>query len=133
MGDPWVPARPDIVPGDWVKGLVDNGNHAEVRVGTITGTLDLDTDVVEGTIDVPWSEEDELHGWCAVWEEDGPSVEFTFDPLGGAYLCDLNAAGWDLQAGHHVAVGYHEPDGDTVLTMFFEPTFRMMLPIAMTP
>lgn len=46
--DTWLPARPDIEPGDYMYGPVDDGNASSMRVGAITGNLDMDTDTITG-------------------------------------------------------------------------------------
>jgi len=106
---------------------VDNGYTSTLQIGEITGVLDLGLDVIAGTITAPWPGET-LDGWCDVWVEDGPRIGFTVSADGGPYACDLAAAGWDLQAGQLVAVGYVEPDGDRVMNMFSEELLNLYLP-----
>ena len=120
QADDWMTEQPDIVVGDWVYGSVDNGHSSSVRVGGITGDLDVDTDTVSGIISASWFGEP-LLALCAVWEESGPQVEFETGPGGGSYSCDLGALGWDLLPGHQVAVQYREPDGDGVINVFRAP------------
>jgi uncharacterized repeat protein (TIGR01451 family) len=117
LGDPWVPSRPDIQPGDRVFGTVDNGYSSTVRIGTITGELDVDADIISGTIDANWFT-DTLNGNCGVWEPGGPGIDFTVDPDGGSYSCDFGAVGWDLLPGQNVGVQYEEPDEDYVINVF---------------
>lgn len=117
----WMPDQPDLLPGDWIFGRVDNGEVGTVRIGTIDGVLDTNADTVAGTIDANWFS-DLLYGNCSIWEENGPdSEEFLVDPNGGAYDCDFSAE-WDIQPGHSVAVQYQEPDNDWVINMFEDPT-----------
>jgi uncharacterized repeat protein (TIGR01451 family) len=121
QGDDWLfEQQPDIVPGDWVSGSVDNGHSGSVRVGTITGDLDVGADTASGTISASWFSQP-LLALCAVWEEFGPQVEFVTGPGGGSYSCNLGALGWDLLPGNHVAVQYREPDGDWVINVFHVP------------
>ncbi len=54
VGDPWRPQHPDIQPGDWVYGSVDNGYTAAVHIGQITGAVDVDADSVSGTVAASW-------------------------------------------------------------------------------
>jgi uncharacterized repeat protein (TIGR01451 family) len=117
LGDPWAPSRPDMAPGDWLFGTMDNGYSGTVRMGTITGDLDVDADTISGTINASWFTET-LNGWCQVWEEGGPGSGFTVDPAGGTYSCSFGLMGWDLLPGHQVGVEYQEPDGDNVINIF---------------
>jgi uncharacterized repeat protein (TIGR01451 family) len=126
LAEPWVPDRPDIQPGDWVYGQVDNGYTSTVRVGTINGVLDLVADTVAGTIDADWFTEP-LTGSCNVWQESGPGSEFPVDPDGGTYSCDFSTMGWDLLPGQQVAVSYREPDGDRVWNVFRSPAPNLQL------
>jgi uncharacterized repeat protein (TIGR01451 family) len=115
----WSPAQPDIAVGDWVYGSTDDDSSTSARVGAITADLDVDTDVVSGTITAPWFS-GTLDGLCTIWEESGPEVAFTTG-TGGSYSCDLGGEGWDLKPGDDVAVQYQEPDGDWVLNHFHVP------------
>ncbi len=116
----WSPAEPDIVPGDWVYAALSNRLTSSVRVGTITGALDIASDTVSGNISAPWFTQT-LRVSCEIWEEDAPKTgEISADPNGGAYLYDFGADGWDLQPGQTVAVRYSEPDGDQVINVFRE-------------
>jgi hypothetical protein len=122
--DDWDPEQPDIAPDDWVYTLLDNGYASTVQVGTVSGDLDLDGDTVAGNIYADWFTET-LNANCSVWEEGGPGTDFTVDPDGGSYFCDIGALGWDLQAGDDVAVQYQEPDGDWVINVFSSPWMRV--------
>jgi hypothetical protein len=95
-----------------------------VQVGTITGDLDLDGDAISGNVFADWFTET-LNANCSVWEEGGPGTDFTVDPDGGSYFCDIGAMGWDVQPGDDVAVQYQEPDGDWVINMFESPWMRV--------
>jgi len=124
LGDPWDPERPDIQAGDYVYGEMDNGYTSTVRMGLITGTLDLEADTIAGKIYADWFT-GPLDGWCGVREEGGPGDGFQFDPDGGSYFCDFGAMDWDLRAGHQVGIQYREPDGDTVINIFEAPWMRV--------
>jgi uncharacterized repeat protein (TIGR01451 family) len=119
LDDPWVPGRPDIETGDRVYGRLDNGYTSTVRMGTITGDVDVDNDTIGGNITADWFE-DTLYAWCSVWEDGGPWQDFEIDPKGGSYFCDFTGE-WDLLPGHDVGVTYQEPDGDQVINVFAYP------------
>ncbi len=120
LGD-WQPTQPDLAPGDWVYGTLSTGETRAARMGTITGNLDIVQDRVSGTITAAWFAQP-LQGSCTVWEPGAPpSIDFSVAPNGGAYHCDLGAAGWDLRPGQQIAVAYFEPDRDQVLQVFREP------------
>ena len=120
----WTKGQPDIQPGDWVYGLTEEGYTSTVRVGTITGNLDSTTDSVSGTITANWFS-NPLRGNCGVWEPNGPGIDFTVDPNGGAYHCTFND--WPILPGQNVGVQYQEPDGDWVINVFRLPTPDMDL------
>lgn len=129
IGDPWVPERPDIVPGDWVQAWIDPLEiSGEVQVGDITGVMDLDADVVSGTITAPWLAA-AVSGSCAVLQDMAPTVNFQADPNGGSYVCDFGNAGWDLQPGHQVLVRYWEPDAHSIMNQFPDLTMQPVLGI----
>ena len=117
-GDYWSPPNPDIQPGDRVT-VTATALELEAAVnpvGTVTGSLDMDADTVEGTIHADWFNQT-LNAECNVWEENGPYYEFTVDSNGGPYACDFTPD-WDLLPGQQVGVGYQEPDGDWVYNAF---------------
>ena len=117
---------PDLLPGDWIYGRVDNGYTSTVHIGAINGDLDIVSDTVSGNIDANWFTE-MLDGRCSVWEENGPDdQEFMVDPDGGDYFCDFSGE-WDIQPGHQVAVQYQEPDGDWVINIFRDPAPDMRI------
>lgn len=107
----WSGPQPDILPGDWVYGVVDNGYANVVQVGNIDGVLDVDNDLVTTTLNVSWFTQT-LNVNCNV--ENGPGEGFTLDPNGGIHVTDFFTLGWDLQPGQNVWLWYQEPDGDQV-------------------
>ncbi len=120
VGDPWIGEPPDVVAGDWVHAWIDSVPAAgQVRAGAITATVEVDTDLVFGTISAPWLS-DPLEARCLIAEEGAPEIELQVDPNGGAYLCDFGAAGWDLQPEHQVVVLYWDPEGHRVINQFPE-------------
>ena len=116
----WIPAQPDLQESDWVYAAADGEMYAAVRIGQITGDLDVDADTISGIMNVPWFT-DPLQGDCGVWVENGPGTGFTVDPDGGSYACDFAALGWDLLPGQDVGVGYREPAGNQVYNVFRDP------------
>ena len=127
-GEDWVPGPGvDIVPGDWVYGLVDNGYTNTVHVGTINGEVNVDANTVSGTIDAPWLAPDLVTVSCEIHEENGESLEvYSIYPDGGAFLCDFGGK-WDIEPGHNVAVNYTEPDSDRVQTHPPNPTPYLLI------
>jgi hypothetical protein len=120
----WQGDQPDIVPGDWVFGRVDNGFTGEVQVGAIYGVVDVNTDSITGWLDVPWyvGVADPLDVDCEPWGAwgDGQNAPVKYstaspDGLSGAvpnYYCEWNPASeWDVLVGQELAVAYVEPDG----------------------
>ena len=112
----WTPDQPDIVPGDWVYGELDNGYTSDARVGTIDGAVNVNTDVVSGTIQASWITE-MVDVRCQIHEDNGPGDIYVpnVDPDGGTFFCDFSGT-WDIQPGHNVVVNYTEPDRDQVQT-----------------
>jgi uncharacterized repeat protein (TIGR01451 family) len=115
----WTGQQPDIVPGDWVYGLVESDSYTtSVHIGTITGTLDVVSNTVSGNVYADWFTQT-LNGNCGVWVQDGPNRDFQVEPDGGSYLCDFSP--FDLLPDQDVYVEYREPDGDWVLNVFRQP------------
>jgi hypothetical protein len=91
-GDDWLPQQPDIVPGDWVYFLSDDGYDNAIQVGDIQGDLDVDNDSVSGPIYAEWFIE-ELNVECHPWggPPDTPGKNSTAAPDGSVpYSCQ-----WD--------------------------------------
>ncbi len=120
LGDPWHPQRPDIEVGDWVHGTTETGYTTTVRIGEITGYLDLDNDRITGTVHASWFE-GLLNGQCWIDGIGNSGREFSIDADGGTYTCDFSDV-WDLTPNESVSVQYQEPDGDWVRAVFQEPT-----------
>jgi uncharacterized repeat protein (TIGR01451 family) len=116
MESPWVPERPNIEPGDWVYGLVDNSYDAWVRVGTITGEVDTAADEVTGKVDVSWLPQDEnVNLLCDPWDASEGTVpkEDTVKPDNtDVYTCSWSGE-WDIQPLERIGVSYQDPGGYT--------------------
>jgi uncharacterized repeat protein (TIGR01451 family) len=121
----WLPTQPDIVPGDWVYGALDNGYTSAVRVGTITGNLNMADDSITGAVTAAWFSQT-LNAQCWIDNVNNSNQSFTVNPAGGAYACDFSAV-WDLVPGQNVSVQYQEPDGDWVRAVFRGPTPHVKL------
>jgi len=125
-GEDWTSGTPDIQSGDLIYLLGDDSYTNVITVGVINAVLDLDNNLVSGTIEANWFTQT-LFVRCEIWVENGPDgVETTAEPDGGSYQCDFSGI-WDLQAGEDVAVRYEEPDGDMVINVFREvvPSMRV--------
>ena len=127
-------APPDILPGDWVYGEVDNGVNAQVQIGEITGEIDLDGNSVSGEIIASWFTT-ELALECFPWGAPEPQPEMKFDTIypdeEGIYHYSCSWDGeWDIQPGQVGGVGYFGPDGNWVANAFLipMPTFVAYLP-----
>jgi len=123
----WDPSQPDIQPNDLVYAEVDSGQTALVQIGDISGTIDLATDSIEGTIDAPWFPSDvEIEVECHPWGAPEPQPEMKFDtvfPDGiDTYSCAWDPlTEWDIQPGQVVGVGYFGSDGHWVANTFILP------------
>jgi hypothetical protein len=121
LGNPWNPSRPDIVPGDWVYGEVDNGYDAWVRIGNITGEVDLSADTVSGTVASSWLMPAPVDVECFIWEEFPPDskVDSIYPDGSDTYNCSWSGE-YDIQPNQQVVVsyrdtgGYENPDKDQV-------------------
>jgi hypothetical protein len=125
----WIGDSPDILPGDWVFGVVDNGFTSEVQVGTINGEVAVDTDSISGWLDIPWfiKQVSLLEVECYPWGAWGLGIEVdmkysTGSPDGSVpFFCEWDpATEWDILLGQTVGVAYLEPDGDRVYNAFME-------------
>jgi hypothetical protein len=116
---------PDIQPYNWVYGWVDNGASAQVQIGEISGTIDLDADSISGEIAAPWFSS-EVNVECHPWGAPEP-VEMKFDTIlpdsNETYSCSW-AEEWDIQPRQDVGVGYFGEDGHWVANAFFIPNTR---------
>ncbi len=117
----WTGGHPDIMPGDWVKGRVDNGYTGEVRIGHLTGAMSTLADRIRGTVDAPWIGEEvdiECHPWGS--PESAPIKQDTVFPDGeDTYYCSWNPdTEWDVQKEQDLGVSYDEPTGDRVFAVF---------------
>ncbi len=131
----WNPERPDIQPGDWVFGEVtvdETTYYAQVQLGTITGTLDADTDSFTGKVTVPWDPPyDEVAVQCHPWgaPEGTPSKDATVLPDGEhTFTCDWSGE-WDVQPGQEIAVLYQDPAGHWVFSVHRAYTDELILSV----
>jgi predicted GH43/DUF377 family glycosyl hydrolase/regulation of enolase protein 1 (concanavalin A-like superfamily) len=114
---------PDIQPDDWVFGWIDNGASANVQIGDISGTVDLENDSIEGTILALWFT-DRVQVECLDWgsgeETPYPNKDGGYIKTDGSesYACSWEGE-WDIQPGQNVGVGYFGPDGNWVANAFY--------------
>jgi hypothetical protein len=63
---------------------------------------------------------------CAIWADPGSSpIDTTADPNGGAFSCDFDTVGWNLQPGDPVAISYFDPEGNQVTNIPTWPWMRV--------
>lgn len=126
----WTPEEPDIQAGDWVYYSSDDGYTNSIRVGAISGEVDVAADQVSGAVQAGWLSgllPIECHPWGA---PGGAPVKFSSAGAAGSppYACQWDAATeWDVQLGQDIAVMYLEPDGDRVMTVLQKPDPNLYL------
>lgn len=113
----WLPSRPDIEAGDWVYGALDNGFTSTLKIGTITGVLDVPNATITGALDVPWYAT-ALNAAC--WIDNVPGrIDFTAMSNGGAYTCDFSPQ--TFRPGDTISVEYEDVTLDRVRYVFSVP------------
>jgi hypothetical protein len=121
-GSPWPSQRPDIQPGDWVYGSVDNGKSAAVQVGQITGAVDVDADSISGVVEASWLLPGPVDVECNAWGAPGwaPNKQDTVIPDGAdTYTCAWDPdSEWDVEPGQDIAVLYRKPAGHQIFAVF---------------
>ncbi|HET6444592.1 MAG TPA: PKD domain-containing protein [candidate division Zixibacteria bacterium] len=122
----WWPPSPDIVPGDFVYFATDDGYSNVVEVGDISGSINVDSDEISGTVTAPFAISLTID--CAPWGawDQGIDAQGKADivyPDGvDIYSCIWNpSTEWDVVPGQQIGVTYFEPDGDAVTNGFIEP------------
>lgn len=132
--DKWVPAHPDIETGDRVT--FEAGGYTKIvqPVAEIRAVADVTSDLITGRIFAPGITQP-VPVWCSVWVDNGPpSVNAQprrVDPDGGAFTCDFGAVGWDLQKGQYAAVGFLNPNNDTIYNSFGVEGLKLYLPVVL--
>jgi hypothetical protein len=124
----WAPSPPDIVPGDEVFFSGGDGTVAQVRVGTIEGSVDAAADLVSGFLSLPWLPVDtllevECHPWGA-WGLgiNAPILTSTADSdADPGYECNWSGEAWDMVDYQPVGVVYFNPGGNGVLRVLGDP------------
>jgi hypothetical protein len=124
----WVPSPPDIIPGDEVFFVGGDGTLAQVRVGTIEGSVNAAADLVSGFLSLPWLPADSLLDVeCHPWGAWGLGIEASIlsstadadtDP---GYECDWSGEPWDMVDYQPVGVVYFNPSGNGVLRVLGDP------------
>lgn len=130
-GATWIPYRPDIAPGDTIYGEVDDGVYtAELDIGQVTGTVDLDNDSISGTVNVPWRLPDPIDVGCYIWENNGRNLYQHVSPVDGVYPYSCIWTGdnaYDIVPATDVMVAYFEPEGHEVIGDFSYPAPRLRI------
>ena len=102
---------PDIEPGDIVTVSAAGYTGAINPVGYMDCEVDLETDVVTGTLHAPWFSQG-LRVRCS--DDDVTFNVTNVDPDGGEFVCDYGAYGDDLKAGQIIRLDYYDPNGNRV-------------------
>jgi len=127
----WDPSHPDIVPSDWVFAWISTGYTASVRIGDISGAIDLDGNSISGTVLATWLTETlDIH--CSPYVEGAMWRDSSAEPDGStAYYCQWDpGTEWEMEPGQDLAVSYPEPDGDRVTNVFMVPyPYEVFLPL----
>jgi hypothetical protein len=118
----WDPGQPEIEPKDWVYGWVENGASAQMRVGEIIPTVDLRSDIVEGTIAAGWYVE-KVEVYCNVWGYSDWLPDMVLPDGTDSFSCDFSGL-WDILPGDTAEVWYLGPDGHAVGHYIFIPNPR---------
>ncbi len=121
-GNPWQPEHPNIEPGDWVYGVVDNGYTAMVQLGRLTGSLDMHTNSIAGTVDIPWLMPGPVEVECQPWDAPGGTPN-KYDPVipngSDVYSCAWDpVTEWAIGLGQNLGVAYYDPDGHQIVAVF---------------
>ena len=127
--DGWLTDPPDIQPGDWIYGRIDNDETTEVQIGTISGDVDSDDDSIQGTIAAPWLDENtpvlvECNTHGAPPDAPDPQNKQTDVLPDGSdiYECSWNPiTEWDVQPGQDISVFYDDPSLNKVGNVFRDP------------
>ncbi len=113
----WTPGNPDIQAGDWVHFRADDGYTNTVRVGEIAGVVDVDADLVSGTIQAAWFAPETLDvechpwgGWEAGWQNASVVNSTAAADGSSSYTCQWDPqTEWDVAYNQNIAVFYHIP------------------------
>jgi uncharacterized repeat protein (TIGR01451 family) len=123
----WTGKSPDILPGDWVHVLVDNGYSDQVQVFTIGGQVDVEADSVAGAVDAPWlvGLADFLPVECHPWGAHNVGIpaenKYSQASPDGAtpYLCEWDpATEWDVDFYQEIGVSVQDPSGHWIYNVF---------------
>ncbi|MBN1261388.1 MAG: DUF11 domain-containing protein [Anaerolineae bacterium] len=120
----WSPAWPTFEATDRIFAQTDDGETTSVRLGTITGAIDVVADTVVGAVAAPWLPQYDAVGVRCFPISDSypcaPHKEDSVLPDGlDAYFCSWNPQSeWDIQAGEGVAVEYLDNNHNSVIYDF---------------
>jgi uncharacterized repeat protein (TIGR01451 family) len=123
----WTPEQPDIEPLYTVACSSDDGYLSTIKVGTITGTVNLADRSISGRIYAPWFA-DTLDVLCHPHTQ-WPFlyVQATAEPDGSVgYYCQWDPDQWSHMSQDDIHVTYLEPDdGDWVTNRFPNPKLSL--------
>ncbi len=116
----WVPAPPDIQPGDTVETTATGGYSSTIDpVGEVQILARPDTDVVAGIIHAP-GYTGTLSVLCWLYDSNQMVLDEDVPADGGSFQCDFSGIA-DIVGGTGGQAGYLEPDGDWVALEFTAP------------
>jgi hypothetical protein len=122
----WLPARPDILPGDTVSAVTPAYSTTIDPVGGIDAQAHNDSDLVDGAIYAPGFTQNYLTVLCELYTEPSVlAVDRDVPADGGTFQCDFSGSG-DIIGGLGGKVGYLEPDGDMVTASFIGPYMEVL-------
>jgi len=123
-GDDWVPAPPNILPGDTVSATTPSYSAIIETVGEVEPQAHNDTDVVEGTIHAPWFAPGPLSVLCWTYDPNQFSLDGDVPADGGSFQCDFSGVA-DIAGATGGQAGYLEPDGDMVSVEWIAPYMQV--------
>jgi hypothetical protein len=109
----WIPAAPQILPGDTVSATTPSSTAIIETVGEVRAQAHIDTDVVEGTIHAPWFAPGSLSVACELYGGVYSYLDQDVPADSGSFQCGFSGL-VDIEGGMGGQVGYLEPGGNWV-------------------
>lgn len=126
----WIGDQPDIQPGDWVFGKMDNGYSAEAQIGQVDGFLNPDIENVSGVVTANWIGH-EVDIECYPWGDAGyaPAKSDRIWPDGSdVYSCSWDpGTEWDVIAGQELGVFYIDDNYNRIGSSFRAPQIQVAI------